>query len=88
MIMDVAFCKDEFRMEQAFRNKIEKYSVDNGHGEPLYEQHAIIPVIINYRGFLYDKTRVLLEKYVPELNLIRLMCEAMRQIVIASYNAT
>ena len=62
--------------------------MDNGRGEPLYEQHAIIPVIINYRGFLYDKTRVLLEKYVPELNLIRLMCEAMRQIVIASYNAT
>ena len=57
MIMDVAFCKDELRMELAFRNKIEKYNVDNGQGEPLYDRDAIIPVIINYRGFLYDKTR-------------------------------
>ena len=78
MIMDVAFCKDEIRMEQAFRNKIEKYNVDNGNGKPLYEKHAIIPVIINYRGFLYYKTRELLERFIPELNLIRLMCEAIK----------
>ena len=44
-----------------------KYNVDNGHGEPLYEQHCIIPVIINYRGFLYHRTIELLERFVPEL---------------------
>ena len=57
---------------------VEKYNVDNGNGKPLYEKHAIIPVIINYRGFLYYKTRELLERFIPELNLIRLMCEAIK----------
>ena len=87
-IIDVAFCKDKTRERAAFDNKINKYSCPDKNGNPLYDPKHIIPVIINYRGYINGKSRKLLEHLIPELDQLALMTEAIKQIVYSSYYAS
>jgi hypothetical protein len=56
--LDVAFCKQPELSEGAFQEKIHKY-----------QEHfaGVIPVIISYRGFIYEKSRDLLSNILPEI---------------------
>jgi len=60
MILDVAFCKDKRRERAAFDEKIRKYSVLNSKGIETYDRNSIIPIIINYRGYIFGDSRRLL----------------------------
>ena len=57
-VLDVAFCKQPELSEGAFQEKIHKY-----------QEHfdGVIPVIISYRGFIYEKSRDLLSNILPEI---------------------
>ena len=45
---------------------------------PLYEKENIIPIVINYRGYIYGESRKLLDKFLPEIDHIELMAVAIK----------
>jgi len=53
----VAFCKDTENLKTIFDKKIEKYSIMANGGRPLYEKDRILPIVINYRGIVYEESR-------------------------------
>lgn len=61
-----------------YQAKIDKYN-------RLYD--GVIPIIINYRGHIYEKSRLLLEKYLPEINLLDLMSASLHAIVTMNYKS-
>jgi hypothetical protein len=69
-VIDVAFCKDGAREKRAFDEKIKKYSILGADNKPLYDPDNIIPIIISYRGYIHGRSRRLLERYIPELDIV------------------
>jgi DNA-binding cell septation regulator SpoVG len=78
MVADVAFCKEENGLEVYFQSKIKKYG-------SLYDK--VIPIIINYRGHIYDKSIQMMQKYLPEINIHELMSAAAHAIVSMSFRS-
>ena len=62
-VIDLAFAMD-YRVEEAFQDKINKYT-NNYRG-------CVIPLIFQYNGMIYEKSRDLIQRIIPDFDLAEL----------------
>lgn len=86
-VIDVTFCKLKNVQQSAFDEKIRKYSVMGTDGKALYPRDRIVPIVINYRGTVFQQSKDLLKDFLPEIDIMELQAATVKEIVRSSFHA-